>query len=712
MGNRNLITEFLDKFFTDLESGNEPPLRRSCGCFKLNNWFLSIGIGFLLCFTGCVVGPDFNRPLPPELSQQFVNQTVENQPFTGGPSVDLTTWWRQFSDPLLEHLLERAVSQNPTIQESYHRIAAARAQVKIQGGRLNPTANLGGNYALTKRSQNAQPFVGRNGESFNLFTLGSDTVWEFDLFGKIQRSIESAEANVQFEQFELEAVRQTLLADIASSYLRIRLLQRQIESTNESLAIQSQTEQLVAGRADAGLSTELDQSQTEAFFHRSLALRAVFEQQLEVEFNLLNLFLGQTPDPQLKTFLGVLPLPQIPAVPEIGFPAELLRRRPDIRRDEMAVAAATANVGIATADLYPQLSLLGSISVSAQTVSGLFETEGLGFSVGPSVSWNILNYKRIGFNIEAQEALFRQTAARYQSTVLGAVNEVEEALIQHHGYKKQWFSLNEAIVADKKAVELSLERYKAGKANFQRVIDAQQQLLQDRQLRDEAQSLAIDALIRLYKATGGGWQVGQPAQQLACAPSMSGGQCLQPAMAHPDSPPVMYHRDPVHDPVPYDPNQSDFQQLPGANQDFQSPPPVVDPENGPVDQMDPSELEDFEFLHPAEEETEFLFPETGATDQPMYEATSLKGFKPLKRPQQAATNGPANLQTASYEQPIMTQQPMNAQASQASTQPSPLAPQMAQPQMVPRPMPMPGRQAMSPSRGGIQRYPLLDALQQ
>jgi len=189
--------------------------------------------------------------------------------------------------------------------------------------------------------------------------------------------------------------------------------------------------------------------------------------------------------------VGIQPLPTIPIVPEAGFPADLLRRRPDVLREEMAVRAASARIGIAEADLYPRISLLGSVSVSAMNVSSLFESDSLAFDVGPSFTWNILHFGRINDNIRIQEAEFRQALASYRDTVLKAVRDVEDALINHKGNFDQHLAFNSAALADQKSVQLSLERYRAGKANFQRVLDAQQQLLNDQRASFTAQTAAI-----------------------------------------------------------------------------------------------------------------------------------------------------------------------------------------------------------------------------
>jgi len=463
---------------------------------------LAFLIQFVCQFTGCMVGPDFTQPASPNLQLDY----LAKQHLASQGSAPLSQWWNTFNDQKLDSLLYRAQKQNPSLRESYERIVAARANVSLSGGQLAPNVDLVSDYSFRKRSANAGTFLGASQDSFNFHNLGLDSSWELDLFGRIRRGIEAADAELAFEEHDFESIRRTLFADIVSSYLNIRLLQSQVTVIEQSLSVQDETSVLVAGRMEAGVSTELDRAQTESFQHRTKALLFSIRQQVEVEFNSLGLLLGQTADQTLREFVGLQPLPTIPVVPEAGFPTDLLRRRPDVMRDEMAVKAASARIGIAEADLYPRISLLGSVSVSAMSVSSLFESDSLAFDVGPNLTWNILHFGRINNNIEIQEARFRESLARYRDTVLKAVRDVEDAMINHKGNFDQHMAFAAAVQADQKSVQLSLQRYQAGKANFQRVLDAQQQLLNDQRDSFTAHAAAITQLVRLFKAAGGGWE--------------------------------------------------------------------------------------------------------------------------------------------------------------------------------------------------------------
>lgn len=452
-----------------------------------------------------MVGPNFATPTPPILEPSYVLLANE-------PTIPLDLWWQVFADEKLNALVDRAYRNNLDARVAYERVVEARSNLQLVSADRSPNVSTLTEYQYSLRSQNAQPFAGPNAQApFDLFELGLDSAWQIDLFGKIQRSIEAATAELLFEEHEAEFVRQTLLSDVASSYLQIRLLQNQLDLAQQSIAVQEQTAMLVDQREKAGLSNTLDLVQTRSLQQRVMAIRADLKQQLEVELNQLSILVGEAPSFGIRDFIGFERLPNVPPMAEVGFPVELIRRRPDVRRQEMALAAAVARIGIAEADLYPQLSLIGTISVSAQNVSDLFETASLDFEVGPSLRWNILHFGRITSNIEIQQSQCRQAFYEYQRSVIDAAREVEDALARHQSFRTQTALLSQAVEADQKAVELSLERYNAGKANFQRFLDAQQQLVVDLQQRAGTHAQSIEQLIRLYNALGGSWRPGNGA---------------------------------------------------------------------------------------------------------------------------------------------------------------------------------------------------------
>jgi NodT family efflux transporter outer membrane factor (OMF) lipoprotein len=462
----------------------------------------------LCALLGCAVGPNHQTPPIPVLNSQFDGDAgpVAQSDFR------IQRWWELFHDPVLDQLLAQGIAQNLDLRQSYHRILEARANLGLVAGGKLPDFDALAEYRFTKRSSNARPFVAQNAEPFDFYLAGFDSAWEIDLFGRIARSIEKANAELEVQDADFEFIKMTLLADIASSYFQVRVLQEQIGLTQLSIEIQNNTKELVEERSEAGLSTELDVAQTLAFRDRTESTIPVLEQQLTLELNRLALLIGQAPNQSLREFLGQRGLPHVPFLNGVGIPVDLLRARPDVRREERAVAAASASIGIAEADLYPQLSLLGTISLSSQGLSNIFDSGSLAFEVGPSFRWNILHFGRINQNIEIQQQKMNQTVDRYQQTVLSAVREVEDALVSQSSAYFQATKLDDAIKQDEKAVELSLQRYKVGKANFQRVIDAQRQMLQDQQVQLTAKAQAVIESVRLFKALGGG--CGFPSQTI------------------------------------------------------------------------------------------------------------------------------------------------------------------------------------------------------
>jgi NodT family efflux transporter outer membrane factor (OMF) lipoprotein len=421
------------------------------------------------------------------------------------PTTDPVSWWQSFADPTLNQLVQQAVTKNLTVQKAAERIIEARANVHLRGGHLASNVNLTKSDKFNKMGSADHPFSGADVESFSRFASDFDSIWEIDLFGRIACRMKAAEAELSATEFSLADVQQTLAADVATSYLTIRLLQDQIGLTNESIELQRATAQLVGDRTDAGVSTKLDGEQVTAFLHRSIAAKAALNQQLDCEFNRLSILLGESPANLLRDFVGSGAFPTSPLIPDAGIPADLLRRRPDVRFAEAKVAAASITKAVGC----PRFSLRGRIASSSTDKSSLLQPSSHTRSLDCSPIRNILHFGPICDKIEIQESRFRQTVADYRRAILAAVKEVEDALAKYDGYQTQLTAFEKARLADANAVELSLERYKVGKGNFQRVLDTQLQLLEDSQATVIARANATIQLVRLYKATGGGWSASE-----------------------------------------------------------------------------------------------------------------------------------------------------------------------------------------------------------
>ncbi len=490
-----------------MRSLNQPPKTAFKGRPAIIRSVISLCCACIALLGGCVVGPDYAEIPAERIPASYQNLPAEA--FAGQVSLD--QWWTHFADPTLTRIVNEALSKNPGLREMLESVVGARANYRLQTGQLAPDASFIGGYDYLKRSQNAQPFVGSNGDPFNRLNVGFGAAWEIDLFGRIERTIEAANADIHQRELDTRNLRRVLIGDIASSYVRVRLFQNQVQLALQSVDLQRQTKALIEERINSGISTDLDKVQTDAFILRSQALVSTLQQQLQLELNNLSALIGIAPGNDLLAFIGEAPIPQMPPIPSNGFPADLVRRRPDVQRDEWAVAQATALIGVAEADLYPQLTLIGNIGLSAQGISSLFETDALLFNVGPSITWNIFNFGRVQANIEVQESNARQAYWRYQQTALQAVREVEDTITQQRAFQEQWLQFQAAVGEDRKAAMLAFDRYKVGRINFQRLLDTQQQLLQDQQLMVEAQANAIDQIVRMFRALGGGWQNESPA---------------------------------------------------------------------------------------------------------------------------------------------------------------------------------------------------------
>ncbi len=456
----------------------------------------------ILCaLSGCIVGPDYRRPSAP-VPQEW------NQPAERGLSPapgDQAQWWRLFGDPVLEDLVARSVEGNLGLREAYYRILEARAKRRVVSGELFPVVDAWGSYSRSRRSSNAVPDRNPAG-AFDLFSTGFDAAWELDIFGRVRRSLEAADAEVCIAANDRNGLLVTLLAEVAANYIDVRTLQNRIEIARQNLEVQEKTHQLTVRRFEAGAVSELDVQQAKSNLLTTKSVIPALQADLQRAKNRLCVLQGQSPR-NLDAELGnSRPIPSVPRRVAIGLPAELLRRRPDVSRAEWEVGAESALVGVAAADLYPRFALTGMISVDAMTVSSLFAPDSVVHGLGPSFSWNILNFGRIRHNVRARGFRKTQAVIRYQSTVLSAIEEVENALVLYAREQERAESLALAVGAAKQARELAEEQYVGGKVSFQSLLDAQQSMFLLEEQLAVSRGNVLRNLIALYKALGGGWE--------------------------------------------------------------------------------------------------------------------------------------------------------------------------------------------------------------
>ncbi len=451
---------------------------------------------------GCLVGPDHVLPTAP-LSDQWKKPSQEVHACGVGSQYP---WWTDFQDPALDSLIERAILANPNLRKARYRVLEARARLGVVNGELFPDMNGTGSYFYRRASGNGSPFSVQNQQSFNFYSFGFDASWEIDLWGKLRRAVQAADAEVGSAASDYHDALLTLLGDVAAAYVELRMYQERIAVAYENLRIQENTLHQVSARKGVGLVRPLDVEQARSTFYATQSTLPTLEIGLEKAENRLCILCGAAPY-DLQAELGTngkIPIAQSETT--LGMPADLLRRRPDIRRAERKVASESARIGVAVAELFPQVTILGTLGVDSQDVSVLFTTDSLVHRVGPSIRWNILNFRRIRNGIWAQRARYQQSRYQFESQVLFAAEEVENALVSYQREQARMQTLELGVKAARESVRLSKMYYSQGLAIFQTVSDTQRSLLvlQDQWTASRA-SVSLNR-IALYKALGGGWR--------------------------------------------------------------------------------------------------------------------------------------------------------------------------------------------------------------
>ena len=452
---------------------------------------------------GFKVGPNYSTP-PAAVSEQWID-TSDKRVRTDED--DLSKWWKVFKDPVLDAIICDAYKQNLTLREAGFRVLAARAQLGIAVGEFFPQTqqNVGGftRNAVSGQVANRQftPEL-----YFNTWTYGFGLAWELDFWGKFRRSIESAGAQLDASVYEYDDVLVTLLGDVASNYVQLRTLQQQLEYVRENVKLQKTTLDIAQAQFLGGQVSELDPDQAQATLSQTTSQIPQLEIQIRQTANRLCVLLG-IPTIDLEKKLGVSGIPVAPPEVVVGIPADLLRRRPDVRRDERLAAAAAAQIGIADADFYPAVSINGQIGYQAERFPNIFTPAAFTGLIGPSFQWNVLNYGRIVNNVRLQEARFNESVARYQNSVLRANSEVEDGIVAFVKSHAQSRELQESVKAAQKSVDVALAQYKAGMIDFNRVSLLEQDLVTRQTLLAQANGSIALGLVQTYKALGGGWQL-------------------------------------------------------------------------------------------------------------------------------------------------------------------------------------------------------------
>ncbi|MDD2658704.1 MAG: efflux transporter outer membrane subunit [Methylococcales bacterium] len=455
--------------------------------------------------SGCIkLGPEFERP------KMSVPDNWQNNHPMAGKRVDFREWWRSFNDPILDRLITMAYEQNLNLQVAALRIIEARAQLGIAKGMLFPQKQQFGTDLFYNKLSENMPNINRY--SFGTFDVGFDTLWEMDIWGKYRRAIESGKANLDATTLSYDDLLVSLTAEVAATYIQIRTLQQRLFLASNNAGIQAKSLKISQALLRNSLGTNLDVQQAEALLHGTKAMIASLETGLRQTRNALSVLLGLPPI-DISGLLGKdISVPNAGGEITVGIPADMLRRRPDIRREELKAAAQCAMIGIAEADLYPRLSLQGSVGIASSSANGMDIFDVLGAQTlvgkfGPTVSWPILQYGRLKNNVRIQDAKFEQLLIGYKESVLRALREVEDAMIGYHKAKEQVLELQQGVDASQRAVNLSLLHYRNGIEDYTRVLNSQQSLVQQQDRLTSAQGDAARNAIALYKAMGGGWEI-------------------------------------------------------------------------------------------------------------------------------------------------------------------------------------------------------------
>jgi NodT family efflux transporter outer membrane factor (OMF) lipoprotein len=451
---------------------------------------------------GFKVGPNYKKP-PAPVAEKWIDEGDKRLNTTSPENIE---WWSALNDPVLDNLIKRAARENLTLKEAGQRVLQFRAQRAIAIGSLFPqTQQAGGAFTQNARSLNVlnQSF----GEHFfALNDVGFNLAWELDFWGRFRRAVEQSDAQLNATVDNYDDVLVTLIGDVASAYVQIRTLQTRIKIAQDNVVIQRENFGIAEALFKGGKTSKIDVDQSQTNLSQVEAQIPQLEISLRQAQNLLCVLLG-IPAQDLSSVLGVGSIPT--AAPElvIGIPANLLTRRPDIRRAEREVAAQSAAIGIAEADFYPAIGVTGTLGVQANSFNQLFEGRSLQGSWGPSFQWNILNYGRILNGVRVQDALFEQLVARYQNTVLKANAEVENALVSYLKSHEVVRQLAKSADAAADGVKLASVQYREGKIPFVVVATLQQNLVSQQDQLANAYGQLVLSLIQTYRAIGGGWQI-------------------------------------------------------------------------------------------------------------------------------------------------------------------------------------------------------------
>jgi NodT family efflux transporter outer membrane factor (OMF) lipoprotein len=508
-------------------------------------WLIGVGLALPACgcttfaefiHNGFKVGPNYERP-PAPLADAWIDAA---NPLVKSALANYADWWAAFGDPVLNDLVRTAYEQNVNLRVAGTRVLEARAQRAIAVGALFPQVQTeDGAFTHVQASQNvANPPPRR---FFDTWATNWNVSWEIDFWGRFRRTIESATDAVEASVDDYDNVLVSLVGDVATAYVQYRVFEQQLAYTRENVTIQRNSLKIATDRFQAGQTNELGVVQGTSLLEQLEATIPLLEIGLRQTNNQLCILLG-IPPAELAARLGKAPIPTSPPEVVVGIPADLIRRRPDLRSAERLIAAQNAQIGVAEAEFYPAFFINGSIGYEAKDLGKLFESKSFTGQVGPSFQWNVLNYGRILNNVRLQDFKTQELVGVYQQKVLAAAGEVENGIITFLNARREVEHLAASVKAAERAVSLANAQFTAGVIDYTPVFVAQQFLVQQQNLFAQAQGDIALGLITAYRAIGGGWELrlADPAGGACAAPTAGPAlaEALPPPPAAPPGPKI------------------------------------------------------------------------------------------------------------------------------------------------------------------------------
>ena len=489
--------------------------------------FRLMPLGCAVCLAGCVlVGPDYIAPTASELN---VPPSWQGASPTSGTGLEVANWWQHLGDPLLTRLITQAMQASPDVQSARAKLRQTRAQRRLALGNLWPTISAASSAQHREISQSgvagAQNPAGPNGAqnagfggSQDLYDVGFDASWEPDIVGGQRRGLEAARADEEASAATLGQTQVTLAAEVARNYVDARSAQARIGIAEANLASQLETLALTEWRVEAGLASSLDAEQARTNVEQVRAAIPVLETSLSKAEHRLAVLLGLAPAALHDDLETAVPIPHVPELLTVGIPADILLQRPDVAAAERTLAAATARIGEATAARYPSLTLSGSVGLEAMALGALTNGSSIAASVLGKLAQTVFDGGRIGAQIDIRNAAQEQSLANYKATVLGALEDVENALVSIANSQARATALTRAVESARNAALLARHRYSSGLIDFQSVLDTERTVLTVEETLSGAEADNTTAVIQLYKALGEGWA---PAEGLTVANGVS-----------------------------------------------------------------------------------------------------------------------------------------------------------------------------------------------